>query len=94
MPEQIDCAAVRYNGKLYTGPMHADAAFAAALDAGLCTEQDDIGTGYEAVYSALEDGFVTTRGRFVDRATAMRIARAADQDRHSGGDDVLLTEYL
>src|SRR5207302_1050563 len=64
--ERISAAAVRVGGREYTGINHAD-----AYDALVKAE------GKEPDF--YEDGFVTDRGRFVEREEATKIAERAQQ---------------
>jgi hypothetical protein len=61
--EMIAAAAVKINQKLYVGTTHKEAL-------------DQFG---RHVPLDMEDGYVTTKGRFVDRMEGYRIARRAGQ---------------
>ncbi len=64
--ESIVSPAVRIGDQVYTGSMHADA-FAKAVNAG------------HPENAAMNSGFLTSSGKFVDREEAARIASAARQ---------------
>ena len=50
---------------------------------------------YEYEYKEIEQGFITNKGRFVDRKEALEIAKANNQIRHkTGGSDELYSEDL
>ena len=68
--ESIVSAAVRElaTGDVYLGTCHADA----LVCSGRCSRLDFSSGDFE-------DGFYTSRGRFVDRAEAVRVARDARQ---------------
>ena len=65
--EKIQSAAIRYEGKVYTGPSHANIHFSDRIP-----------------WKIGEEGFVTTDGRFVDRAEAMKLAKEAKQIKEHG----------
>ncbi|MDP9202356.1 MAG: hypothetical protein M3P26_10565 [Gemmatimonadota bacterium] len=82
-PERITGAAIQVKGNTYTGGIHADAV-RTAIEAGdlpaellNAGEMDATHLDHGAI-----DGFVTDKGRFVDRVEAERIAEAQDQIRH------------
>lgn len=73
-PEHITAAAVQDNtGKVWTGTWHGAEA-GGALENALKDRPDLDPNGSDTV-----DGFVTSKGRFVDRDEALRIAQAAKQ---------------
>lgn len=76
-PEHVIASAMVVNGKVFTGPNHIvtmDAAKAAGLD---------------VANAKLQDGFVTSTGRFVDRQEALKLATKSDQIHpDSGGADI------
>lgn len=88
-PERIQSAAVRIDGQVYTGAFHPDAFEAAARALGTTTDELAARVGKEKTEFQGEpafvgggndvDGFVTNRGRYVDRMEAARIAEAQDQ---------------
>lgn len=79
IPERIDRAAVQVNGKIYTGLNHADALDRAAKAEGvtvdgLISRLGELYQGGDAL-----SGFTTSRGRFVDRKEALKIAESQGQ---------------
>lgn len=72
IPELVDVAAIRYDGITYTVPRPYRHHNVIWLMRGLG------GFGPEAV-SPKHQGFLTTKGRFVDREEALKIAIAGDQ---------------
>jgi hypothetical protein len=68
-PEKIEAAALRVRGKLFTGTSHLQAIEEANKDF----------PDWETSGELIEDGFLTDRGRFVDRREAGRIAEQANQ---------------
>lgn len=70
--ERIAEAAVRFRGQIFTSTSHKVAVYAAARAIGL--EPSTVWTG-------MIPGFTTTTGRFVSRAEAWKIAKAAGQLR-------------
>ncbi len=75
-PETIRSAAVRTDdGNVYEGPNHIQAIDAAAAKRGV----RDMDIHSMANEGKLTDGFITSEGRFVDRAEADRIATAQNQ---------------
>lgn len=76
-PVRIKSAAVKYDGKIYEGRDHMEAADAAAV-ANKIDEND--------IYDLLEGdgGFITDDGRYVERDEASRIAKAAGQLDETG----------
>lgn len=71
-PERITAAAVRTrDGRVFQGPLHAEAREAAEKAGAL--------TDYEPGEHRGDNGFVTSRGRFVSREEALQLARAAKQ---------------
>lgn len=68
-------AALRVRGKVYRGASHIEALDRAAKALGLTEEQTLEELGTDAGYN-VEEGFVTTDGRFVTRAEADRIMAA------------------
>jgi hypothetical protein len=85
--EFIKSAAIRHkNGKIYEGPIHSDAYEAAAADTGQSFGKIIGKTRPE------DAGFVTSKGRFVSREEAAKIARETKQAPHA--QDELSAEYL
>lgn len=81
-PERITAAAVRgIDGQIYTGLHHADAADVAAEAIRANPESRALANRKFGGSASLRsnDGFVTSRGRFVTRAEAKRIAQGAEQ---------------
>jgi Inorganic Pyrophosphatase len=76
-PETIRAAATKLNGKIYEGKTHADAVNKFAAETG--ASDDDLGKAYQG------EGFVTDRGRYVDREEARRIAEKGSQVEPSSG---------
>lgn len=70
--EKITAAAIRVNGEIFTGQMHFMAYEKARLTI----------PNFEAVQSTMEQGFVTTSGRFVSREEAGELADQAGQLEH------------
>lgn len=68
MPENIECAAIKYKGRIYIGVRHESAIYKACLGEG----------HYPRRYT---DGFLTSFGRFVSRQEAAVIAWDARQTR-------------
>jgi hypothetical protein len=77
MPETIVAPAIHYDGNVYSGMNHAH-----ALD----MLAQGMGTSPEAILNSgkLKDveGFLTSRGRYVDRQEGARIADSAEQTPH------------
>lgn len=77
-PEKIEQAASLIEGNVYTGVTHVEALELAAKD--MNTTVEDLITKYgERGERGNVDGFITSKGRFVDRAEADTIARKNDQ---------------
>lgn len=68
--ESVSTAAFKHKGKIYTAPTHGQAILKAAGRKG------DI----DSVAASGHDGFMTSKGRFVDRSEASIIARKANQE--------------
>jgi hypothetical protein len=68
-PEAIKSAAIKIGDDIFEGDIHADAALKASEVHG------------ESVFDGIEEneGFMTTKGRFVDREEAMKIAKQQQQ---------------
>lgn len=82
-PERIVAAAVRHpSGDVYTGAHHP-----AALEQMYEARPDSMGT-------LTEPGFVTNKGRFVDREEAYEIAQRAGQEKPGRARGVLGTEHI
>jgi hypothetical protein len=90
--ETLTLAATRFGGKVYTGPNHVVLMERVAAENGIDPKslvmRDDkenlITLDGDVVDPAtnpkiIEDGFVTSRGRFVDRREALQIAKAQNQ---------------
>lgn len=81
--ERIVAAALKFpSGMVVKGPMHA-LALMKAVDRGLLQDRgvndlDDM-EGYSIHDFGIQDGFVTSHGRFVSREDAKQIAAAANQ---------------
>ena len=80
--ETITLAAIRdESGKVWTGPDHGT----------ILNKMEDAGYGFvryagsTATYIEIEDGFMTSTGRFVDRREAALIAQKANQRKHPRG---------
>lgn len=71
--ESITTAAILYAGEIFTGLMHAD-----ALQA-ILRKYPELKL---SASTGLTDGFMTSKGRFVDRQEAGAIAKAAQQIEH------------
>jgi hypothetical protein len=71
--EKITAAAIRIGNEIYTGPTHF-----AAMQAIISVPGMDPHTVADMLLRG-EDGFITTEGRFVDRAEAFEIASQAAQ---------------
>lgn len=71
--EKITAAAMRNDGKVYTGKTHFQ------IMRELIASPDMEGQDVAKWLLTAEDGFVTTTGRFVDREEAFEIARSAAQ---------------
>lgn len=80
--ESIKAAALRYKGEIFTGPTHADA---------VCVLEETY-PDYRA--REVEDGFVTSTGRYVDRDEALAIAQGKDQVKPGGPSDILDSNFL
>lgn len=85
--ESIVAAAIMYDGTVYTGANH-----------GVAWEKAEKAAGKEIGITDPKfkgDGFLTTKGRFVDRDVAMTLAKAADQVRETMADrEYLISEAL
>ena len=76
---KIEYSALKHNGKVYTGRNHAE-----------CFLQEPKG-----VLRNAEQGFVTTKGRFVERKKALKIAKFYNQVKHKHcPEDRLLSEDM
>lgn len=64
-PEEVKESALRYKGEIFTGFLHVH-----ALD-----KLDAKYSGWQKSGERVEDGFITTRGRFIDRDEADKLAR-------------------
>jgi len=98
--ERILGAAVKIGSDIYVSQVHADAIDLASRKTGLPVDALFERTGAGNVIANV-DGFLTNRGRFVDRAEAADIAAAADQvapigerSRRQSGDLVKNTREL
>lgn len=69
-PERVDWAAIKVGDKIFKGQNHFGAGEAAAKE---------LGIPFDKVADMAQDGFLTTTGRFVDRAEAGRIVDAIGQ---------------
>lgn len=69
-PERLVAAAIRHDGRIYTGPRHRLILGVMARD------------GHTQVTARGEMGFVTSAGRFLDRAEAGQLALANGQAPH------------
>ncbi|MBW3569700.1 MAG: hypothetical protein KY467_01220 [Gemmatimonadetes bacterium] len=76
-PERVRSAALRYRGKVYEGGTHGDAANR-AVDDGDWTEAMADKYGVVPI-EGLDEGFVTTSGRYVSREEAKGLAKAGKQ---------------
>ncbi len=89
MPERIEAAAILWEGQIYTLPRparHGD------LFKANCEVVNGVVRGK---ILGGEQGFVTNKGRFVDRKEGCQIAHAANQIiRQTGGPNTLYTEDL
>ena len=74
-PERVAQAAVKVRGRVFTGRSHKEAVFVASLtlDLSPVTVWTEVGRAGQ--------GFTTTRGRFVSRAEAWKIAKRRGQLR-------------
>lgn len=75
--ERVQQAAVRIDGKIYTGIIHAD-----AIDAYEAATGNVLDRKWNS-FDNDDSGFVTSTGRYVTRAEAQRIADAAEQPREN-----------
>ena len=83
-PEKVVAAAIKVNGKTYTGPMHVFAAIAAHA-AGEFPGMQDL-NGLEDVKHLIEaDGFLTSHGRFITREDAFELAQKNGQMQKTHG---------
>ncbi len=73
-PEMVKQAAIQLKGEVFTGQTHAFAYEKAVETMGKRFAEEAITTGWEQA-----QGFVTSTGRFVSRAEATEIAKAAKQ---------------
>lgn len=75
MDERIICAAIRLNGsgKIFHGHRHNHCV--AAMNDELSWTMNR----FQIIETGKTEGFVTSRGRFVDRVEALEIARSASQ---------------
>ncbi len=82
--ERIKASAVRYKGQIFTGQTHGDALLVL----------EEAFPDYRA--REVEDGFVTSSGRYVDRTEAREIAKKNDQIKPGPGtsSDILDSNYL
>ena len=76
VPESIRSPAIYHEGRVYEGIDHSAALSAVSAATGRSFE--DLLSAYDNDPTAF-DGFTTSRGRFVDRAEAFRIASRAEQ---------------
>lgn len=76
-PETITSAATRIKktGEIFTGPIHFDSTVKAMESAKI----PDTAKGFPRIAKELEDGFVTSTGRFVTAEEALKIAQVAKQ---------------
>jgi hypothetical protein len=79
--EQIAAAAIKMNGRVFTGPGHYDAILQAERELGI-----PLGNMNP---DPIADGFVTTAGRYVSRREAQEIARRTRQGESSGAFGVI-----
>jgi hypothetical protein len=71
VPETIEAAALLIGGQIFTGKNHAEAQMSA---------DDELGRNWLDEFSNdLRDGFITSKGRFVERDEAAQIAKNAQQ---------------
>lgn len=87
-PEKIKASALRFRGQVFTGHTHTDA-------------MRELGESYPDwgnLPDRVEDGFITTTGRYVDRDEAGQIADRADQitqlGRTHGADEYLDSHHV
>lgn len=82
--ERPVAAAIRYNGEIFTGLHHGDAAAKAMQKYGAAAEQAIYG---DKNILADIDGFITDRGRYVSRAEATALAKGMglERGRQPGG---------
>lgn len=78
--EKIKSAAVAYGDKVYIGPNHMFTALDIADANGIDIEKVLADVNNPKVLHAA-DGFITTKGRFVDRSEALAIANGTNQNR-------------
>jgi len=83
-PERVDLAAVSYNGKVYTGNIHSDAIEKLIQDTGMNEAR------FTKIYNDIIQGYVTDKGRFIDRAEAMN--RTGAKNSRMGGSTYLVVE--
>lgn len=70
--EKVKMAAVRIGGEVFTGQMHF-----------MAMEQAKVAlTNFDELKETMEQGFVTTTGRFIDREEAGKLADAVGQLEH------------
>ena len=95
--ERIVSAAERIGDKVVTGPNHAIAIWN-ALDKGMLkhlgVNTDNFEANYGKVMANVEDGFVTSTGRFVTREEAKKISEARGQSQPDSSKSYLNAEDL
>ena len=76
--EKIKCAAIKFEGEIYTGKRHNDVIYYMVTECGL------------SIPITGEQGFITEGGKFVGRQEAKIIAREAGQLLPRASDSILL----
>lgn len=76
----IKSAAIKYDGKVYTGAIHPDAVMKIAEERGIDVSTDALFSEfYTREYDKMQEGFLTDTGDFVGRQEAADIAQRAGQ---------------
>src|SRR5205823_8401415 len=79
-PTRIKTAAIRHDGKIYTGAIHPDAVAKIAHEMGEDVSTDDkFSAFYTKHYENMSEGFLTDTDEFVGRQRAADIAQRAGQ---------------
>ena len=81
LSERIITAAIKHNGKIYTGSSHGN------------IMQEMTNSGVKGEFRNNEQGFLTDKGRFVNRVEAAKIAREAGQIKKGYADVYSLDSY-
>ena len=95
--ERILCAALLYNGNIIAGYRHSDCYQTIADILGIDTCCDDWANKIPNLPGRNEQGFITSKNRYVSRAEAFQIANDANQlllPYREGQEKILTSEDL